>query len=456
MSHSDDETDSTNKSDIFKPYTANGQEILYLDNDATLGGILHEVNKFWKRKNLFQTYLKHGVVPVGSRIATDDLRSVAFLEDLFTDPHGFDNPAGPSTEARIMRYDIATPSKKFAFDITAADAIDRKLYFKGEHYIEQTETNILTSLTHVISKATNRDTLIDEADGVGTDLLKALRELFKKAPPRAKAVVSAVLSNIVSRGITVRLSGESLKDFLTAYKFAKINIDPSERPSDASELSMMNTIAYKSSEIRDLYETKCENHPPTNLAEAVKIIESILTSRKLAEDLDEVNTPKGPKAPSALEARVAELTALVAELRDPTKTAPPPPPPPDKDKDKDKPPTQFIKAPRDANNNVTHWITGMQPCKCKKKQPGDSAPGGHLSRDCTTHPPKPKPGQKEPEPAPTGEAPKEARVLEITEGMPADKLTEALNLHFGITKIHDSRILELAQACEDEAPFSWS
>ena len=297
MSHSDDETDSTNKSDIFKPYTANGQEILYLDNDATLGGILHEVNKFWKRKNLFQTYLKHGVVPVGSRIATDDLRTVAFLEDHFTDQHGFDNPAGPSTEARIMRYDIATPSKKFAFDITAADAIDRKLYFKGEHYIEQTETNILTSLTHVISKATNRDTLIDEADGVGTDLLKALRELFKKAPPRAKAVVSAVLSNIVSRGITVRLSGESLKDFLTAYKFAKINIDPSERPSDASELSMMNTIAYKSSEIRDLYETKCENSPPTNLAEAVKIIESILTSRKLAEDLDEVNTPKGPKAP---------------------------------------------------------------------------------------------------------------------------------------------------------------
>ena len=109
MSHSDDEHDSTNKTDIYKPYTANGQEILYLDNDATLGGILHEVNKFWKRKNFFQTYLKHGVVPVGSRIATDDLRSVAFLEDLFTDPHGFDKPAGPSTEARIMRYEIATP-----------------------------------------------------------------------------------------------------------------------------------------------------------------------------------------------------------------------------------------------------------------------------------------------------------------------------------------------------------
>ena len=115
-----------------------------------------------------------------------------------------------------------------------------------------------------------------------------------------------------------------------------------------------------------------------------------------------------------------------------------------------------MKAPRGADGKVTHWITGMQPCKCKKKQPGDSALGGHLSRDCTTHPPKPKPGQKEPEPAPTGEAPKEARVLEITEGMPADKLTEALNLHFGITKIHDSRVLELAQECEDEAPFSWS
>lgn len=443
MSHSDDEHDSTNKTDIYKPYTANGQEILYLDNDATLGGILHEVNKFWKRKNFFQTYLKHGVVPVGSRIATDDLRSVAFLEDLFTDPHGFDNPAGPSTEARIMRYDIASPAKKFTFDITAADAVDRKLYFKGEHYIEQTETNILTSLTHVIAKATNRDTLIDDADGVGTDLLNALKELFKKAPPRAKAVVSAVLSNIVSRGITVRLSGESLKDFLTAYKLAKINIDPSERPSDASELSMMNTVAYKSSEIRDLYETKCENSQPTNLAEAVKIIESILTSRKLAEDLDEVNTPKGPKAPSALEARVAELIALVAELRDPTKTAPPPPVA-DKDKDKPPPVTQFIKAPRDANNNVTHWITGMQPCKCKKKQPGDSTAGGHLKRDCTTDPPKPKPADSEP--APTGGAAQDARVLEITPDMGNDKITDLLNLHFGITKVHDSRVLEAVLA----------
>ena len=36
MSHSDDEHDSTNKTNIYKPYTANGQEILYLDNDATL------------------------------------------------------------------------------------------------------------------------------------------------------------------------------------------------------------------------------------------------------------------------------------------------------------------------------------------------------------------------------------------------------------------------------------
>ena len=139
MSHSDDETDSTEKTNYLKPYTANGQEILYLDNDATLGGILHEVGRFWKRKNLFQTYLKHGVVPVGSRIATDDLRSVAFIEELFNDPHSFENPAGPDTGARIMRYDLATPSKKFDFDASKADAVDRKLYFKGEHYIEQTE-----------------------------------------------------------------------------------------------------------------------------------------------------------------------------------------------------------------------------------------------------------------------------------------------------------------------------
>ena len=107
-----------------------------------------------------------------------------------------------------MRYDLATPSKKFAFDVSKADAVDRKLYFKGEHYIEQTESLMLTSLTHVIAKATNRDTLLDNADGVGTDLLKALRDLFEKASPRARAVVAARLNAIVSRGITTRVLGE--------------------------------------------------------------------------------------------------------------------------------------------------------------------------------------------------------------------------------------------------------
>ena len=443
MSHSDDENDSTNKSDYLKPYTANGQEILYLDNDATLGGILFEVGKFWKRKNLFQTYLKHGVVPVGSRIATDDLRSVAFIEDHFTDPHGFENPAGPNTGARIMRYDIKSPHKKFAFDVSDADNVDRKVYFKGEHYIEQAETQMLTSLTYVIAKATNRDTLLDDADGIGTDLLNALRELFKKAPARAKAVVAAQLNAIVSRGITGRLSGESLKQFLSEYKHAKINLEVKARPGDEAELSMMNTIAYKSAEIRDLYETKCETSQPSTMAEAVKIIESILTSRKLSEELDEVNNPTAAKVPSALEARVAELTALIAERRDPSKTAPPAPPPPEP------PPTQFVKAPRDKDNNVTHWITGMQPCKCKKKQPGDSVAGGHLNRDCKTNPPKPKdkaPAKPAENTEPTGGAAQDARILEITPGMGDDKITDLLNLHFGITKVHDSRVLEAAAA----------
>ena len=70
------------------------------------------------------------------------------------------------------------------------------------------------------------------------------------------------------------------------------------------------------------------------------------------------------------------------------------------------------------------------------KQPGDSIPGGHLNRDCTTNPAKPKA-----EPTPTGGAPaaQESRVLELAEGMQDDALTALLNAHFGIK---DARINE--------------
>lgn len=40
----------------------------------------------------------------------------------------------------------------------------------------------------------------------------------------------------------------------------------------------------------------------------------------------------------------------------------------------------------------TDWTAGIsssrsEPCRCKKKQPGDTEAGGHLRRDCTTFPP---------------------------------------------------------------------
>ena len=81
----------------------------------------------------------------------------------------------------------------------------------------------------------------------------------------------------------------------------------------------------------------------------------------------------------------------------------------------------------------------MAPCKCKKKQPGDSEPGGHLGRNCTTNPPKkpapalPKPDEPKPDATPAnGGAPGTGLVCELIDGMCDADVEAKLNATFGL------------------------
>ena len=59
-----DTTSSVTTDDYLKPVYNDGTPIKWDGNYATIIALLHEVQLFWKRKGLFQYYLKHHAVPM--------------------------------------------------------------------------------------------------------------------------------------------------------------------------------------------------------------------------------------------------------------------------------------------------------------------------------------------------------------------------------------------------------
>ena len=371
------------------------------------------------RAHLFQELFKHHAACVGTKLAVDSPNAIPFLLGLIDDKYSAKDRC-PPTGKRIA--DLATHSPRAGkFVPVDPDKALPSHIIVSPYHIEEEDARLLKSLGYLIEGSIHAPKLMDKAEGSGEKLYQLLEARAKKASAKAKAVVAAEFAKHASNGVAGELSTESLDLFLLKYEDLKINI--TRTITDEEEVEMVNAQAFKSPEIRDIYELKSEMHSPTTLEDAVIILQDILQGRKLSDDLDRIQT--GADALTGTksgDARIAELEALVAQLRDPNK-------------DK-KPPTQFVKAPRDAAGNVSHWITGMQPCKCKKKQPGDSEPGGHLSRDCKTNPPKkpaapPKPDEPKPDetkPTPTGTG----LVCELVDGMSDADVEAKLNATFGL------------------------
>ena len=168
---------------------------------------------------------------------------------------------------------------------------------------------------------------------------------------------------------------------------AKVDLHPDLRKAlcaDEVEVQMIDLIAFKDPAVRNLYRLESATAKPKTLSSAVKLLKSILLTSARAEEIDQANsgalpalaaTTAPPPTVNGTAALVAALTAAIGKLA-----------PADTNKetgqgrkgrkkkdgksgdDKDK-----VKVPRDKDGRITHWITGMDPCKCG---------GNHLYRDC--------------------------------------------------------------------------
>ena len=396
MSDTED-TDNTVSNKHLLPVTTDGTPIKFKDNAAAIPGILDNVGKFWMREGHFQTFLTTGAVPIrGGRLAVDSVHAVLLIEGTVDDSTHLTAGPVPSTAVRLARHSARlVASGGSAYTPPAATAFGPgSQYVKAEHEVKAEDNKLHKSLYHVISGSYMCDSLVENANGSGRALYEALETLGANAEPKEKAVITGTFDRIKTAGIVGELTLASLKAFKTSYTGAKINLVPNTGPSPEAEVEMMNLIAYKSPEVRDMYEVKTTIKPPATMADALLIIEKILSGRTLSEQLNAQNAPLGAMAAQAAsdkaaeDARIAALEAKVAAL-DPRKNGGRRGERGGKKPGGAKPAGAGgakIEIPRDADGRVTHWIVGMSPCKCGVKQPGDSVAGGHLIRNCLKDP----------------------------------------------------------------------
>lgn len=320
MSNTDISANTENdKFSHLKPVTASGKPINWADsNDARLEGILFNIKKFWKRNHLFGEFFQHHAAPVGSKIAVDHPAAIPFITGVVKDVYDATDRC-PPTDKRLAQLASHSPSAKYV--ATPGAALPTHIIV-SQYHVDAEDGKLLKSLEYVVEGSIHASKMLDKAEGSGETLLTMLEDRAKKASPKAKAVVAAEFSKHVANGIVGELTHESLDAFLKKYEDLKVNI--ARTITDADEVEMVNAAAFKSAEVRDLYEIKAEIAAPNTLEDAVVVLQDILTGRKLSEDIDRIQSgaTDEPTKATLVNERIAELEALVSELRkaDPNNT----------------------------------------------------------------------------------------------------------------------------------------
>ena len=365
------------------PVHTDGTTIKHDGNDATIAGALHALELWMTRTQRFSSLIKNQCVSSHGYIYVDDIRAISIITG--TIPDGADRNISrpcPPTAARVTSIALSEYSAGRAvpsFPTTVPDHL-KKLYVVNHMRVDEEKASLLQSLAYMFKKADWCDELCENSAGDGLAFLTAVIERGKRASIKDKTAAVALFDAIKRGGVVGEITLESFSTFLKAYRQGLRTLDPATLPSDATESQMVSAIALKDPALRELYEIKAELKPPSNLLEAAELVKSILRSRARDVEIQVEATPRGvalaaahvqhqPAAQPAitLESLATSLAALAAHLTDPQKNG-------GGRKPRATGNANGVKAPRNPDNSVARWITGMSACRF--------CGGQHLNRDC--------------------------------------------------------------------------
>jgi hypothetical protein len=242
------------------PTYADGTQIHWDNNLATLPGVLHDVAQCWIRRQDFQMLISNNAVVLpNGKLAVDSYDAVQFILNDALDPRGARPDGGinmcPPTPQRLSQTNARRKKDNQIATATTAPAGFSDSFALAGHAVKEHAGRMLTSLSKVIVSAPGADEMIEDAAGHGPSLWVALDALAKEASARDLALVDATFTRVVSDGIKSELSRKVLADHVKLYKQVRMN-KPPPKPSDAAEAAMISTIALKDPSVREIYEIK--------------------------------------------------------------------------------------------------------------------------------------------------------------------------------------------------------
>ena len=206
LSTAQEETNTSNLKNT--PVDIDNNPITFDGNPAYAEGVLHEVEKYWVRKGLFQTLLKtNSVLLPNGKEAVDSVLALPFItgELDYGIAHGFSNPC-PPTPRRVELYNqyYATATagggtpKKFS---APAGLGPGSQYIISQPTIAAERTKLLDSLIQVIEPSDIAGELAEDAEGDGIILRELLVALAGEATPKDRALVRTEYTAVISGGL---------------------------------------------------------------------------------------------------------------------------------------------------------------------------------------------------------------------------------------------------------------
>ena len=309
--------------DILVPVTIDGTPLKYDDNPAHAAGMAHAISEHWERVGLFEQLTKYGTVSMtNGRIACIDKDVIPFILGRYVEPvYTFASPCPPSAE-RISNLAAAHALDNSVLDwnptanatITSAEQTNIVI---NHMVVRQEDQKMHRSLMYALSDVPDTAAALQASSGgSGQKLLASFIALKTEATQQDLTLVTNQLNQFIVNGFSGDLKLETFNAHYKAFGEVLRNVPPDKRSADVSYIVMMiNSIMYKDPSIRDLWEIKSTvTANMDQLATVLKLARSILRSRKVAKEIDEISTPTSHPSLSAdnrvVSATKAEKAAL--------------------------------------------------------------------------------------------------------------------------------------------------
>ena len=409
---------------------------------------------FYTRTGYFKTFIeKRGVILSSGKLALESKAAVPFAKDVITDlapkmggakrTYNFLNPC-PKIDTRIALYSALTKKPFDIADYTATIEEFKYTVVPSAETVEKEGRAFANSLVQIVKDKDAAALYLATAEYDGNILIGILAKVFDDADSEDIALVTTRYTSFIASDFPHALS---LETFNGHYKLFKeiLSSMPTQKP-EAEIVATLKQWMRSDADIQSKYYTLTLIHDKKddldeNLAQIRKLLLSIKTTAKIDEIRSGKHTSlvavkekeplatQSPNLPNtalvAITAAMAltnpkkrskaVLAALIANGVDPVKNL-------KAGKGKDKSKDGDVVVPRLADGSISHYVKGMQLCKCKGKgSPTNVNDGGaHLFRDCTES------GTKAPDRA----ADHKSNVVTLREDMTQEERDAALNGFF--------------------------